>query len=69
MAMDTLVQLVQEKTGLSEEHSRDAVEVVIAYVKTKLPDSIEPLVDQAIDDEQDDPADDEGLVGKLSSLF
>ncbi len=35
--MDELVRLVSQKTGLSEELSRRAVEVVIGYLKARLP--------------------------------
>lgn len=35
--MDELVNQVATKTGLSEEDSRKAVEVVIEYLKMKLP--------------------------------
>lgn len=35
--MDELVKIVSEKTGLSEEMSKQAVEVVLGYLKDKLP--------------------------------
>ena len=35
--MDQLVKLVSQKTGLSEEMSKTAVEVVVNYLKDKLP--------------------------------
>ena len=38
--MDELVKLVSQKTGLSEEKSRQAVEIVLAYLKEKLPEPI-----------------------------
>lgn len=43
--MDELVKLVSQKTGLSEELSRKAVEVVIAYLKTKLPAPVAGQID------------------------
>ncbi len=35
--MDELVELVSQKTGLSEEKSRQAVEIVLEYLKERLP--------------------------------
>jgi hypothetical protein len=43
--MDKLVNLVSEKTGLSEEMSRQAVEVVINHLKDKLPEPIAGQID------------------------
>ncbi len=43
--MDELVKLVAQKTGLSEELSKKAVEVVIAYLKTKLPPPVAGQID------------------------
>ena len=36
--MDELVELVSQKTGLSPEKARSAVETVVGYLKDKLPD-------------------------------
>ncbi|MEZ4335577.1 MAG: hypothetical protein R3B82_03025 [Sandaracinaceae bacterium] len=43
--MDEIVKQVSAKTGLSEEQSRVAVSLVIAWVKTKLPEGIRGQVD------------------------
>ncbi len=47
--MDELIKLVQEKTGISEQQARDAVQTVLGFVKERLP---EPLGSQL-----------EGLIG------
>ena len=39
----TLVRLIQEKTGISEQQAQMALETVIGFLKEKLP---EPLVGQ-----------------------
>ncbi len=36
--MDEVVKMVAEKTGLSEEVARQAVEVVVDFLKAKLPE-------------------------------
>jgi hypothetical protein len=41
--MNELVALVSEKTGLSEEMAKTAVELVLNYLKEKLP---APIADQ-----------------------
>lgn len=46
--MDELVQQVVEKTGISEEQARGAIETVANFLKEKLPESVSPYVDQAL---------------------
>ena len=46
--MDELVRLVSQKTGLSEEMSRQAVEVVLDYLKQKLPAPIAGQLDNVV---------------------
>ena len=48
--MDELVKLVSQKTGLSEDLSREAVEVVLGYLKDKLPDPIGGQIDNLLSD-------------------
>jgi len=43
--MDQLVKLVAQKTGLSEDMSRQAVQVVIGYLKDKLPAPVAAQID------------------------
>jgi uncharacterized protein (DUF2267 family) len=38
--VDELVKLVSERTGISEEMARTAVETVIGYLKERLPEPI-----------------------------
>ena len=47
--MDELVKLVAEKTGLSEAMARTAVNVVLDYVKDKLPAPIAGQLDNLLD--------------------
>lgn len=47
--MEELVNVVSEKTGLSEEMSRQAVEVVLAYLKEKLPAPIAGQLDNLLE--------------------
>lgn len=66
--MDELIKLVSQKTGLSEEMSRKAVEVVIAFLKDKLPDPIAGMIDGALSGEGT-VAGLEDLVGGLGGLL
>ena len=63
--MDKLVELVMEKTGLSEDLSRLAVTTVVEYLKDKLPDSVEPMVDAVLSGESENG----GVMGIISGLI
>jgi ribosomal protein L7/L12 len=64
--MDELVELVSEKTGISEEQAKQAVETVIAYLKDKLPKPIAGQIDKALSGGGVDVEDlTEGLGGML----
>jgi len=64
--MDELVELVSEKTGISEEQAKQAVETVIAYLKDKLTKPIAGQIDKALSGGGVDVEDlTEGLGGML----
>lgn len=71
--MNELVQIVQQKSGLSEEHSVDIVKAVIEYVKGKLPEALRSHVDGLVgplDGSATTPASTEtGAAGMLSSVM
>ena len=46
--MDDLVKLVSEKTGLSEEMTETAVNLVLDYVKKKLPKPVAAQIDAVL---------------------
>lgn len=46
--MDELVKLVQERTGMPEEKAQQAVETVLAFMKTKLPAPLAAQMDAAL---------------------
>jgi hypothetical protein len=43
--MDELVKLVSQKTGLSEDMAKVAVDTVVGYLKDRLPDPIAAQID------------------------
>ncbi len=47
--MDELVKLVSEKTGLSEDMSQKAVEAVLDFLKTKMPDPVVGILEKVLD--------------------
>jgi uncharacterized protein (DUF2267 family) len=49
--MDQLVKLVSEKVGISEKQAKTAVEVVINFLKDKLPPQASGIIDKALSDE------------------
>lgn len=46
--MDELVRQVAQKTGISEELARKAVETVVGYLKDKLPEPLAAHIDTAL---------------------
>jgi uncharacterized protein (DUF2267 family) len=49
--MDEVVQLVMERTGLSEEKARQAVDAVMEFLKQKLPDPVYERLEAVIANE------------------
>jgi hypothetical protein len=48
IGLDELVKLVSQKTGLSQEMAKKAVETVIGYLKKELPDPIASQIDSVL---------------------
>lgn len=62
----TVVQLIQERTGISEQQAEQAVDTVVAFLKEKLP---EPLASQLDTLVKTDVSAAEGMLGSLGGLF
>ncbi|MBT7073824.1 MAG: hypothetical protein HN922_02825 [Anaerolineae bacterium] len=63
--MEELVALVVEKTGLSEKQAESAVEVVLEFIKDKLP----PVVGGQIDNLLEGKGDLGSAANALGGLF
>ena len=63
--MDELVKMVSEKTGLSEEMSKVAVDTVIDYLKGKLPEPLAGQLDTVL--EGGDVGG--GMLGSIGGMF
>ena len=63
--MDELVKMVASKVGISEAQAKQAVEIVLKYLKDQLPDSMAGQVDAVIDGDLSGLGDVMGGVGKL----
>ena len=59
--MDELVKQVVQKTGISEDQARQAVTVVINFLKERLPAPIAAQVDGVLNNQ--------GVAGALGGLF
>jgi uncharacterized protein (DUF2267 family) len=55
--MKDLIKLVSDKTGLSEDKARVAVETVTTYLKSKLPGSIAAQVDSYLSGDEKSESD------------
>lgn len=62
----TVVQLIQERTGISEQQAEQALDTVVAFLKEKLP---EPLAGQLDTLVKSDVSAVEGMLGNLGGLF
>ena len=62
--MDELVRQVAERTGISEEQARGAVETVVGFLKDRLPAPIAGQLDAVVGNNEDN---NEGEVTDLTS--
>lgn len=65
--MDDLVKLVSQKTGLSQEMSKQAVTLVIDYLKRQLPPALAAQIDVFLSGKGDDATG--SLMKGLGGLF
>jgi hypothetical protein len=65
--MDELVNLVVQKTGISESQARTAAETVIGYLKDQLPEPLAGQIDGFL--EGDGPVDIDDIAKGLGGLF
>lgn len=64
--MEELKKLLMDKLGLDEATSQQAIDTVLGFVKDKLPENAQGLVDAAAKGEMPDTDD---LLGKAKGLF
>ena len=64
--MDELVKMVAKKVGINEAQAKQAVEVVVGFLKDKLPDPIAGQLDAILEGDVSDLGD---LVGGFGKLF
>lgn len=46
--MNELIDLIVKKTGLPKETAKSVVEIVIKFLKDKLPDTFDALIDKVL---------------------
>jgi hypothetical protein len=67
--MDELIRTVVERTGISEEQARTAVETVIGFVKERLPEPIAGQVDSYLSGGGAGGGSLGDVAGKLGGMF
>ena len=70
--MDELVKMVAGKVGISEAQAKQAVEMVMAFLKDKLPEPIAGQLDAVLEGDLSglgDPGDLGDVAGGLGKLF
>jgi hypothetical protein len=66
----TLVQLIQEKTGINESQAQSALDTVIGFLKEKLPEPIAGQLDGLVNSDVGAITDQlGGLAAGLGGLF
>jgi hypothetical protein len=66
--MDELIKQITERTGISEEQARGAVELVVEFLKQRLPEPAAGYLDTAITSPKADGAVG-GIMDRLGGLF
>lgn len=66
--MDELIKTVSSKVGISEAQAKEAVEMVLAFLKDKLPAPIAGQIDAVLEGDLSG-LDVDGLVGTLGGLL
>jgi len=64
--MDELKKQLMDKLGLDEGSSQQAIDMVLGFVKEKLPENVQGLVDSVASGEMPDTGD---LLDKAKGLF
>jgi hypothetical protein len=67
--MDELVKMVADKTGISEELAKTAVQVVLGYLKDKLPAPIAGQIDGVLSGGGGDLGDIGDVTKQIGGLF
>jgi hypothetical protein len=47
--MEEIVKSITNKTGITEEHAREAVKSVVAYLREKLPEPLRAQIDAIVE--------------------
>ncbi len=67
--MDELVKMVADKVGISEAQAKQAVEIVLSFLKDRLPDSMAGQLDAVVDGDLSGLGDLGDLAGGLGGMF
>ena len=67
--MEELIQTVADKTGISPDQARSAIETVIDHLKDKLPMGLGDKIESFLQNGSDSSSLGEELLGGLKSLF
>lgn len=65
MTLDSLVQIVNEKTGIGEDNATLAVKTVLQQLKGKMPEVAHPYIDGMLGDEASESSQIQGAAADL----
>ena len=69
--MEQLITQITQRTGISEQQARDALELVATYLKSQLPTPLAVQVDGFLSGQSGQDIEQQGqeLLGKLGGMF
>jgi uncharacterized protein (DUF2267 family) len=67
--MDELIKLVADKVGITEAQAKQAVEIVLSFLKDRLPEPMAGQVDAVLEGDLGGLGDLGDLAGGLGGLF
>ena len=67
--MEELKQQLMEKIGLDADKSSSAIQIVVNFIKDKLPENLQGMVDKAIGGGGDDDGEGGGALDKVKGLL
>ncbi len=65
--MDEIVQILQEKAGLSPDQAQEVAQAIVGVIKSKVPSEFQGVVDQFLGGGGDAQASSGGLGGLLGA--
>jgi hypothetical protein len=67
--MNEIVQILQDRAGLSADQAQEVAKVIVDMIKSKVPSEFQPMVDQYLGDGGGDSQAGANVLGGLGGLL